>query len=179
MLQSLELDFNTTKLGSSVDFAKADRADGVLSPVFHNIVWANSLRIGLAQPFANSRVPLSEAFFTGGGNTLRGFPLDGAGPQRQVQVCSSGIFDDCSYIQVPSGGNEQLILNSEARIPLSDQAGFGIGCLLRRRQRVSHGRLSRFHVALHQQRGPRSALRDTSRARYASIWDITSTPFRE
>jgi len=40
-------------------------------PTFHKIVWANSIRIGLAQPFANSRVPLSEAFFTGGGNTLR------------------------------------------------------------------------------------------------------------
>jgi outer membrane protein insertion porin family len=89
-------------------------------------VWANSLRIGLAQPFANSLVPLSEAFFTGGGNTLRGFPLDGAGPQRQVQVCSSGSSTDCSFIQVPSGGNEQLIINSEARIPVPIKQGLGL-----------------------------------------------------
>jgi outer membrane protein insertion porin family len=119
MLQSIELDFNDTKLGSSVDFAKMNLQAAYYRPTFHKIVWANSIRIGLAQPFSNSRVPLSEAFFTGGGNTLRGFPLDGAGPQRSVQVCSSGSSTDCTFIQVPSGGNELLILNTEARIPLS------------------------------------------------------------
>jgi outer membrane protein insertion porin family len=126
MLQSVELDFNTTKLGSSVNFAKLIEQTAYYRPVFHHIVWANSLRIGLAQPFANSLVPLSEAFFTGGGNTLRGFPLDGAGPQRQVQVCSSGSSTDCSFIQVPSGGNEQLIINSEARIPVPIKQGLGL-----------------------------------------------------
>jgi outer membrane protein insertion porin family len=126
VLQTLELDFNTTKLGSSVDFAKLTGQAAYYRPVFHNIVWANSIRIGLAQPFSNSRVPLSEEFFTGGGNTLRGFPLDGAGPQRQVQVCSSGSSTDCSYIQVPAGGNEQLILNTEARVPLPIKQGLGL-----------------------------------------------------
>ena len=127
MLESVELDFNDTKLGSSVNFAKLTTQLAYYRPTFHNIVWANSIRIGLAQPYQSSRVPLSEAFFTGGGNTLRGFPLDGAGPQRQVQICSSGSSTDCSFIQVPSGGNEQLVLNSEARIPLSGiKQGLGI-----------------------------------------------------
>ena len=126
VLQTIEMDFNTTKLGSSVDFAKLIGQAAYYRSVFHNIVWANSIRIGLAQPFSNSRVPLSEEFFTGGGNTLRGFPLDGAGPQRQVQVCSSGSSTDCSYIQVPAGGNEQLILNTEARIPLPIKKGLGL-----------------------------------------------------
>ncbi len=126
MLQSIELDFNASKLGSSVNFAKLIGQAAYYRPTFHKIVWANSIRIGLAQPFANSFVPLSEAFFTGGGNTLRGFPLDGAGPQRQVQVCSSGSSTDCSYIQVPSGGNEQLIINSEARIPVPIKQGLGL-----------------------------------------------------
>ena len=126
ILQSIELDFNATKLGSSVSFAKLIGQAAYYKQTFHNIVWANSLHIGLAQPFANSVVPLSAAFFTGGGNTLRGFPLDGAGPQRQVQVCSSGSSTDCSFIQVPSGGNEELILNSEARIPLPIKKGLGL-----------------------------------------------------
>jgi outer membrane protein insertion porin family len=126
MLQSIELNFNATKLGSSVNFAKLIGQAAYYRPTFHNIVWANSIRIGLAQPFSNSLVPLSAAFFTGGGNTLRGFPLDGAGPQRQVQVCNSGSSTDCSFIQVPSGGNEQLILNSEARIPVPIKQGLGL-----------------------------------------------------
>ena len=89
-LQTVEIDFNASKLGSSVNFAKLTAQEAYYRTIFHNIVWANSIRIGLAQPFANSYVPLSQAFFTGGGNTLRGFPLDGAGPQRPVQVCSTG-----------------------------------------------------------------------------------------
>ncbi len=124
-LLSAEMDFNTTKLGSSVNFAKFTGQAATYNTISHGIVWANSVRIGLAQPFAGSRVPLSEAFFTGGGNTLRGFPLDGAGPQRQVPVCSSGTTSDCTLIQVPSGGNELLILNTELRFPLPIKKGLG------------------------------------------------------
>jgi outer membrane protein insertion porin family len=122
-LQSLELDFNTSKLGSSVDFAKLTGQAAIYRQKFHNIVWAESIRIGLAEPFSNSFVPLSEAFFTGGGNSLRGYPLDGAGPQRKIEACSSGGGSACTLIQVPNGGNELLLLNSEARIPLAIKKG--------------------------------------------------------
>ena len=126
VLQSVELDFNTSKLGSSVDFAKLTGQAALYREMFHHIVWAESVRVGLAQPFDKSFVPLSEAFFSGGGNSLRGFPLDGAGPQRQVDVCSSGSSTDCEKIRVPSGGNEMLIVNAEARIPLPIKKGLTI-----------------------------------------------------
>ncbi|HEY1895518.1 MAG TPA: POTRA domain-containing protein, partial [Terracidiphilus sp.] len=106
VLQSIELDLNSTKLGSSVNFAKLTAQAAWYKQAFHNIVWAGSIRIGLAQPYSNSRVPTSEKFFTGGSNSLRGFPLDGAGPQRQVQVCPDGSTDCNDFIQVPAGGNE-------------------------------------------------------------------------
>ncbi len=126
VLQSVEVDFNTTKLGSSVDFAKLTAQSAYYKTISHNIVWANSIRIGLAQPFSGSRVPLSEEFFTGGGNTLRGFPLDGAGPQREVPVCSNGSSTSCTLIQVPTGGNELLLINSELRVPLPIKKGLGV-----------------------------------------------------
>ena len=123
MLDTVQLDFNASKLGSSVNFAKLTGQAAFYREKFHHIVWADSVRIGLAQPFSNSFVPLSEAFFSGGGNSLRGFPLDSAGPQRKVEVCGSGSSSNCTLIQVPSGGNELLILNSEARIPLPIKKG--------------------------------------------------------
>jgi outer membrane protein insertion porin family len=133
VLQSLEVDVNTTKLGSSVNFAKLTGQAAFYKEAFHHIVWANSLRIGLAQPFANSRVPLSEKYFTGGGDSLRGFPLDGAGPQRQVPICSGGSGaacqcpgSDCTLIQVPNGGDELLLINAEARIPLPIKKGLSV-----------------------------------------------------
>ena len=125
-LSSVEFDFNTTSLGSSVDFAKLTGQAAIYREKFHHIVWAESVRIGLAQPFMNSFVPLSEEFFTGGGNSLRGFPLDGAGPQRKVEVCNSGSSSACTLIQVPNGGNELLLLNSEARIPLPVKKGLSL-----------------------------------------------------
>jgi outer membrane protein assembly factor BamA len=118
VLHSVELDFDSSKLGSNVDFAKLTAQAAFYKEKFHRIVWANSIRIGLAQPYASSFVPLSEAFFTGGGNSLRGFPLLSAGPQRPVEVCSNGVSGCNQFIQVPTGGNEMLVLNSEARIPL-------------------------------------------------------------
>lgn len=133
VLRSLELDLNTTELGSNVDFAKLVGQVAIYREKFHNIVWADSIRIGLEEPFANSFVPLSEEFFTGGGNSLRGFPLDGAGPQRSVTICNDGASScapcpspTSSCIQVPTGGNELLILNSEARIPLPFMSGLRI-----------------------------------------------------
>jgi outer membrane protein assembly factor BamA len=126
MLQSAEIDFNSSKLGSIVDFVKLTTQTAYYKKIAHNIIWANSLRIGLAQPFSGSFVPLSQAFFSGGGSTLRGFPLDSAGPQRQVKVCSTGSSTDCTYIQVPNGGNELLILNSEFRIPLPVKKNLGM-----------------------------------------------------
>jgi outer membrane protein insertion porin family len=125
-LNIAEFDLNPTSLGSSVNFAKFNGQIANYKKIFHNTIWANSLRVGLAQPYADSRVPLSEEFFTGGGNTLRGFPLDGAGPQRQVPVCSSGSSTNCTLIQVPSGGNELLLINSELRIPLPIKQGLGL-----------------------------------------------------
>jgi outer membrane protein insertion porin family len=128
VLDSIEFDFNTSKLGSNVDFAKLTGQAAIYHEKFHHIVWADSIRIGLAQPFNNSFVPLSQAFFTGGGDSLRGFPLDGAGPQNSVLICPTGA-PSCSnpaQIRVPAGGNEELIINAEARIPLPIKKGLSV-----------------------------------------------------
>lgn len=134
MLDSIEFDYNASKLGSSVDFAKLTTQAAYYMPVLHhqNLIWANSIRIGLAQPLTGSRVPLSEKFFTGGGNTLRGFPLDSAGPQQPVCIGESGNSVDCGSnpnaprINVPTGGNELLLINSELRFPIGIKKGLGM-----------------------------------------------------
>jgi len=125
-LQSVELNNNSTKLGSSVNFAKLTTQVAWYKQAFHNIVWANSLRVWLAQPYSNSRVPLSEKFFTGGSNSLRGFPLDGAGPQRPVEVCPNGASGCGTFISVPAGGRQLLLINAEARIPVPIKQGLGV-----------------------------------------------------
>ena len=114
-----DYDLNLKALGSSVDFTRLRAQYAYYKQIPAGIVWANSVRIGLAQPFSGSRVPTSELFFSGGGSTLRGFTLNGAGEQRIVPVCSNpNDVTTCSPIKVPKGGRQLLIINSELRIPV-------------------------------------------------------------
>jgi outer membrane protein insertion porin family len=125
--QTVELAFNPIALGSSVNFARLRAQQAYYKNVGRGIVWANSVRIGIEQPFAGSHVPQSELFFSGGGSTLRGFPLNGAGPQRPVSVCSNPSDPStCSFIRVPTGGRELFIVNSEFRIPVPLKKGLGV-----------------------------------------------------
>ncbi|MGH9484938.1 MAG: BamA/OMP85 family outer membrane protein, partial [Terriglobales bacterium] len=122
ILESYELELNTTALGSNVNFGKLITQTAYYKSIDFlgqaGTVWANSLRVGLERSFDNSFIPLSQAFFSGGGSTLRGFPLDGAGPQKTIPACGNAADPaTCSLIQVPVGGSALLILNSELRIP--------------------------------------------------------------
>ena len=118
--ETAELGVSPSTLGSSVSFAKLTTQAAYYRKVIKDIVWANSVRLGFAQPFAGSHVPISEAFFSGGGSTLRGFPLNGAGPQRTIPACGiPGDTSTCSFITVPVGGNELFIVNSELRVPIN------------------------------------------------------------
>jgi translocation and assembly module TamA len=67
--------------------------------------WAQTLRLGLSDPFGGVLPPTTEArFFAGGRASIRGFPLDAVGPVD--------FFGD------PVGGGALLLLNQELRIPL-------------------------------------------------------------
>jgi outer membrane protein insertion porin family len=117
MFSTIDFSLTPTAFGSSANFAKLFGQYAFYKPV-HSIVFANSIRLGLASPFAGSFVPTSQLFFSGGGTTLRSFPINEAGPQRLVPFCDvlqnqSG----CVNVTVPVGGRQLFILNSEMRFP--------------------------------------------------------------
>lgn len=115
---TVNLGITPTAFGSSANFTRFFGQYSTYKP-FHGIVWANSIRLGLAKAFSNSFVPTSQLFFAGGGTTLRGFPIDQAGPQRIVPFCNvlTGTTD-CVNVSVPVGGRQLFIFNSEIRFPL-------------------------------------------------------------
>ncbi len=116
--QTLNLGITPTAFGSSANFARLFGQYSFYQPV-HGMVWANSLRLGLDKPFAGSFVPTSQLFFAGGGTTLRGFPINEAGPYRIVPFCNvlTGTTG-CINVTVPVGGRQLFIFNSELRFPL-------------------------------------------------------------
>jgi outer membrane protein insertion porin family len=104
-------------LGSSASMAKAFGQIAYYKPV-HSLVFANRISLGLASALAGSFVPTSQLFFSGGGTSLRGFPIDEAGPQRLVPFCNVLQNETgCVNVTVPVGGRQIFILNSEMRFP--------------------------------------------------------------
>lgn len=73
-------------------------------PANKRFVLARSTRIGVQSPYHNSSVPLPEHFFAGGGNSLRGFAINQAGPRDPA---TGG----------PLGGNAMFVNQIELRFP--------------------------------------------------------------
>jgi outer membrane protein insertion porin family len=73
-------------------------------PANRRYVFARSTRIGVQSPYRNSLVPLPEHFFAGGGNSLRGYAINQAGPRDPD---TGG----------PLGGNGMFVNNFELRFP--------------------------------------------------------------
>lgn len=75
-------------------------------------------------PSLNGLLPVSERFFAGGSNNLRGFNFEEAGPR--VVILPTGTFRDSrgnpvflDPFTIPFGGNAIAITNIEARVPIS------------------------------------------------------------
>ena len=118
--ESFEFDLNPSVLGSNTNFVRFLGQTAYYRTIGNDkVVWANSIRLGLEQAFAGAHIPISETFFSGGGSTLRGFTLNGAGPQRQVEVCNNGVSGCNQFISVPVGGPQLVIFNTEVRFPSS------------------------------------------------------------
>jgi len=88
-------------------------------------VFSNGNRFtNAAFPSLNGLLPISERFFAGGSNNLRGFNFEEAGPR--VVIVPTGIFRDSrgnpvalDPFTIPFGGNAIAITNIEARVPVS------------------------------------------------------------
>lgn len=75
-------------------------------------------------PSLNGLLPISERFFAGGANNLRGFDFEEAGPR--VVIVPQGTFRNSrgetvrlDPFTIPFGGNALAVVNLEARIPIS------------------------------------------------------------
>jgi outer membrane protein assembly factor BamA len=118
--QTLDFGISPRALGSSDNFARFFGQSAYYRQMNPWLVWANNVRIGLVDSFVGSHVPISERFFSGGADSLRGFPLNGAGPQVQATLCTKAddLATCTARITAPAGGRQLFIINSEARFPL-------------------------------------------------------------
>jgi len=108
----LDLEYSAMFLGSHSPYLKGLAQQFWYFPVAPRLVGVVALRGGAAQTFREDRdalIPITERFFAGGANTLRGFGLDEASPQTPGGQ--------------PVGGNVLMLVNLELRFPLFKKLG--------------------------------------------------------
>jgi len=113
----LSLDFSGTGSALSSDFSFLRLL--VQGSVYRRLgsfrkrpmVWAQSLRVGLADTFDNAPVLRSQRFFAGGEYSVRGYDEDSLGPREDLGGGKTRA----------SGGQGLLTLSSELRIPLRER----------------------------------------------------------
>jgi outer membrane protein assembly factor BamA len=127
VFQTVDFSLGPKLFGSSHNVVRLFGQTAYYRQVKPWLVWANSVRLGLVKSFAGSHVPVSQRFFSGGSDSLRGFPLNGAGPQGVATLCTQeNDPSTCTaLIRVPVGGQQLFILNSEARFPMPLKKGLG------------------------------------------------------
>jgi outer membrane protein assembly factor BamA len=102
-------------LGSSASFARFFFQHSSFYRLRRNLVLARSARLGLQEPLGDTvldEIPLPERFFAGGGNSLRGFGLNQAGPRHSL---TTGTLEATGF---PVGGLAMLVFNQELRFPM-------------------------------------------------------------
>lgn len=127
-------------LGANIGFNKFQASYNIYRtvPFLKNTTFAGRAILGLASVFSGGNrfsssqfpgldgvLPISERFFAGGANTLRGFEFESAGPR--VVIVPQGVFRNSRRepvfldpFTVPFGGNALAVVNLEARIPVTD-----------------------------------------------------------
>lgn len=126
-------------LGSNIGFSKFQASVNKYYTFtkLKNTTLAGRAVLGLAHVFKNGDrfpstafpgldgiLPISERFFAGGSNTLRGFDFESAGP-RVVVVPQGNFFNNSGEqvflnpFSIPFGGNALAVVNLEARIPIT------------------------------------------------------------
>lgn len=120
VFETVDIGLTPTVLGSTDSFARIFGQAAYYHQMKPWLVWANRVEAGIVGAFAGSHVPLSERFFTGGADSLRGFPINGAGPQTTGVLCTNANDPSSCTAKVllPTGGPQLFILNSEGRFPM-------------------------------------------------------------
>ncbi|MFB0519212.1 MAG: outer membrane protein assembly factor BamA, partial [Acidobacteriota bacterium] len=101
---SVSFTYSPEFLGSDLTFISMFGQVSFYQPLLSNVVWASNYRVGLADAFDQVLIP-SERFFTGGGNSIRGFERDMVGPLNPYDLTAEG-------------GEALFIMNQELRFPI-------------------------------------------------------------
>jgi len=89
-------------------------------PLFLGVVGRARLNMGWLQSLTPQGVPLSELFYLGGIQTIRGYRYQTIAPKQRQSCTDSPYTEIC---EVSAGGYQDLVINLETEFPLFEKAG--------------------------------------------------------
>lgn len=117
-VQSASVERAAPALGSDFNYT---RYQGI-SRWYFELPWRFVFKVNATVGFIDGEdLPISELYYLGGINSVRGYSLRSIAPERPVPT-------DSSDPQAPTGswtvgGNKQLVLNNELEFPIAEQVG--------------------------------------------------------
>ncbi len=115
----------TPYLGGELSFIKYSFQVRKYVPVYWNIALMFNGELGYAQNLADGRLPITERYFMGGLNSVRGFYSRSLGPVETSVVPYNSTDPASTMLEVDSviGGNKYLQGNVELLVPIVKQLG--------------------------------------------------------
>jgi outer membrane protein insertion porin family len=121
-LESASAEFASSLLGSQNLFQRYRLIERFYRPLPWGMVFKVNLSLGYirATDPLNHPIAISEKFFAGGINSIRGYTLRSLSPTRKI---ASSRDPDSGIVDFPVGGNKELITNWEIEFPVIESAG--------------------------------------------------------
>jgi len=121
-LESASAEFATSLLNSQNLFQRYRLVERRYRPLFWGLVFKVNMSLGYirASEPIDHPVAISEKFFAGGINSIRGYTLRSISPTKKIP---SSREPDSGLIDYAVGGNKELITNWELEFPIIESAG--------------------------------------------------------
>jgi outer membrane protein insertion porin family len=126
-LESASAEFASALLGSENLFQRFRVIERFYRPLILGVVFKTNISVGYirATDPVNRPIAISEKFFEGGINSIRGYALRSISPTLKIAATRE---PDAAIIDFPVGGNKELITNWELEFPILGAAGLrGVG----------------------------------------------------
>ncbi len=126
-LESASAEFASSLLGSQNLFQRFRLIERFYRPLFWGMVFKTNISFGYIRatdPIGHP-IAISEKFFEGGINSIRGYVLRSISPTLKIATTRE---PNAPILDFPVGGNKELITNWEVEFPLIGSAGLrGVG----------------------------------------------------
>jgi len=121
-LESASAEFATSLIGSQNLFQRYRLIERRYRPLFWGLVAKVNLSIGYirsTEPLSRP-ISISEKFFAGGINSIRGYTLRSISPTKKILASRD---PDAGILDYAVGGNKELLTNWEIEFPIVESAG--------------------------------------------------------